>query len=164
MNDFDKQILEEVRQKAMQKELNDNVIYGIQDLELLIERHTQGRYHEVDYKIGFKAKPLYDLVLDKENADNIVYFLFYLLFNFADRAGYTSHAIKKCYGYNILEGCCCGIKIYMNIDDFATINLIEGIVNHNLREEVSQDVLSLIESVRNNGLPYSKDYVEKNIW
>jgi hypothetical protein len=164
MKEADKEILEIVRLRCMQEELNNDVQYSIQDLELLIERHTQNRYHEVDYKILFNTKALFNIVLEKEDADNIVYFLFYLLFNYPDRAAHTAYAIKKCYNYNILEGCYRGIKIYMQSDDFATINLMEGIINNYATEELPQHVLILFESVKLNGLPYSRDYVNKINW
>jgi hypothetical protein len=164
MNDFDKSLLKKVQEKCQLPSVNDEVIYSIQDLELLIERHTQSRYGEKDYKIGFYSKGLFSMVLNNEDADIIVYFLFYLLFNFPDRAGYTAHAIKKCYGYNIIEACTCGIKIYMNKDDFATINLIEALVNNYTLSELPKSVWDIFNSVKNDGLPHSREHLEKMVF
>lgn len=163
MNDQDEAILLDSFKKCMLKEFNEDVIYYIQDLELLIERHTQQRYGEEDYKIGFYSKKLYYYTLRQEEADSIVFFLCFLLFNFPDRAGYTAHAIKKCYGYEILDVCCNGIRIYMNKDDFATINLIEFILNSMQKEEIPEIVWEVFNSVIKNGLPYSIEYLKERI-
>lgn len=160
MND-NKSLLLKVKEKCVMPVLNDEIIYSIQDLELLIERHTQDRYGEEDYKIGFFSKSLFSLELTKEEGDDIVYFLIYLLFNFPDRAGYTAHAIKKCYGYFILEACICGIQIYKDKDDFATINLIEAIVNNWELDKIPEKVWDLFNSVSQNGLPRSVEYLNK---
>lgn len=160
MNDHNPTILLDSFDKCMIRDLSEDVVHCIQDLELLIERHIQQRYEDEDYKTGFHTKSLYYYRVSEEEADRIVHFLVYLLFNFPDRAGYTAHAIKKCYGYDLLEVCCCGIRIYMNQDDFATINLMEFLFNNINREEIFQKVWDIFNEVLQNGLPYSVQYLK----
>jgi hypothetical protein len=148
----------------MIKDFSEEVMYYIKDLELLIERHTQQRYGEEDYLIGFYKKDLFYYTLNKEEADTIVYFLIFLLFNFPDRAGFTAHAIKKCYGYDLLEACCTGINFYMQKDDFATINLIDFILNTIKRDQIPPKVWDIFDTVLHNGLPHTIKFLNKRVF
>jgi hypothetical protein len=164
MKEHNENVLPECFNKCMTAEFSEEVRNHIQDLELLIERHTQQRYGEEDYLIGFYKKDLFTYHLTSEEADSIVYFLTFLLFNFPERAGFTAHAIKKCYGYDLFEACYNGINLYMQKDDFATINLMEFILNNMTRDQIPPKVWDLFNVVLQNGLPYSIKYLNKRVF
>ena len=162
MAENSKQILQAIILASANIQMSELVAYNIQDLEFLIERHTQNRYNEKNYDLIFNSKELSNLVLDSNDADLIVYFLFFLLFNFPDRAGHTSLAIKKCYGYDITTGCCNGIKIYVERDDFTTINLLDAILNQTDTGQIPPSASEYFTLAREKGLPFTKQFLEKH--
>ena len=58
---------------------DDSILDNILDLELLIERHTQNRYHEKDYRLLFSNKKLFYIQLTDQEADQIVISLTYII-------------------------------------------------------------------------------------
>ena len=128
---------------------------AIQDLGLLMERHTQKRYGESNYEILFKNN-LYEVRLTQQQADYIFFFLFYLLLNFPDRSAYVALALTKCYCYDMTEAACQGIELYMKKDDFTCVNLIKAIRNS---RDLDKRTIDLFNIVRSEGLYHSKEYL-----
>lgn len=105
---------------------------ALADLRLIIERFTQNRYDDKEipnYLILFNDKTLIEYRLQDKNLKIIKYFLFFILFNFPDRATLTAKCIKVLFDTSIREGVCRAIEIYMEEDDHTTCELIFAITD-----------------------------------
>ena len=106
--------------------------HALIDLRFIIERCTMNRYGEEEVSDYFKLfydKKLTDYRLKNEDLIFIKYFLFFILFNFPDRAVLIAKCIKLLFDKSIREAICSAIEIYMKIDDHATCELIFAITN-----------------------------------
>lgn len=153
------QILKESMEYCMVLPFSQIVCDSIKDLELLIERHTQDRYFEIEYLSLFTNKKFYDVVLEADEANHIVYFLFFLLLNFPDRSPLTAHAVTKCYNFHILVAVSQGIELYMNKNDITTINLIKHITNSYYLNLLDKNIINIFNNVIKNGMPESKAFL-----
>ena len=102
------------------------------DLKFIIERYTMNRYGDSevkDYLKLFYDKSLVYYKLKKEELTSIKYFLFFILFNFPDRAVLTAKCIKVLFDESVREAICTGIEIYMEREDDVACELIFAITN-----------------------------------
>lgn len=102
------------------------------DLRLIIERFTQNRYEDEEtsnYLLLLNDKSLIDYPLSKEELEIIKYFLFFILFNFPDRAVLIAKCIKVLFDKSIREAVCFALEVYMEKDDHATCELMFAITN-----------------------------------
>lgn len=158
----DSKILELFKRSTAQIS-DETVRLSIQDLELLIERHTKGAYDKNEYSMLFEKEYLNELRLSDEDASQIVYFLFYLLFNFPDeRVAFSAKAISKCYNHNIEDGIINALLIFKDKNDFATVNLLKALLNTRRLNEVKKETQELLKEISKTGLEHSVDYLNSH--
>jgi len=133
------------------------------DLRLIIERHTQNRYSDKEknnYLLLFYDKNLINYRLHAEDLDEIKYFLFFVLFNFPDRAVLVAKCIKVLFDKNIREAICAAIEIYLKKgDDDTTCELIFAITNVGDEKNYlsNKRIIDLFILVSKFGGEYSKE-------
>ena len=157
MNDILDDILIKIQSNQQKKFEN-----ALLDLRLLIERYTQNRYGEDEIKnyiLLFTDRSLINYRLNNEELIQIKYLLFFLLFNFPDRAVLVAKCIKVLFDINVREAICAGIELYMKKDDHATCELIFAITNVG-DEEIyfsNKRIIDLFIEVSKFGGEYSKE-------
>lgn len=139
--------------------------HALSDLRYVIERFTMDRYCEKersDYFDTFYNKELIDYRLDSEKLDLIKHFLFFLLFNFPDRAESVAKCVKVLFDPSIYEAICGAIEFYMEKNDLATYELIFGITNttNNAEYFKNKRVVELFQRIRKSGGKFSSALIE----
>ncbi|OJW36688.1 MAG: hypothetical protein BGO54_12750 [Sphingobacteriales bacterium 46-32] len=139
--------------------------HALSDLRFLIERFTMNRYSErerEDYLDFFYNKNLIDYRLDSEKLDLIKHFLFFLLFNFPDRAESVAKCVKVLFDPSIYEAICSAIEFYMEKNDLATYELIFGITDTTNSAEYFKNkrVVELFQRIRKSGGKFSAALIE----
>lgn len=127
MNPVIKNIIEDA-----QRTDESNFIPALDDLRLVIERNTMNRYGDADkdeYLKLFHNKHLIHHEISENDLVVIKYFLFFLLFNFPDRAVLAAKCIKVLFDESVRSAICAGIETYLKRDDNATCELIFAITN-----------------------------------
>lgn len=97
---------------------------SIKLLGLLLEKHFQKR-DRLEYAVFFeKNSNLLKEKITKDDIDYIVYFLFYLLFNYKTKALSASWSLGKCYGLNsIQQGLINAFSIYSKVNDDISLQI-----------------------------------------
>jgi len=139
--------------------------HALSDLRYVIERFTMDRYSEKernDYFETFYNKELIDYRLDSEKLDLIKHFLFFLLFNFPDRAESVAKCVKVLFDPSIYEAICSAIEFYMEKNDLATYELIFGITDTTNSAEYFKNkrVVELFQRIRKSGGKFSAALIE----
>ena len=157
-----KKILDDIFEMSLSEEQNE-FESALSDLRYIIERHTMNRYSESerkDYITLFSNKNLIDYKLKSSDINLVKYFLFYILFNFSDRAIFAARGIKVLFDKSIWEAICNAINIYLEIDDHTTCELVFGIINLGDSDYFSNEkVINTFKKVIAFGGPFSREAV-----
>lgn len=91
---------------------------ALNDLGLLVERHTQNRYQEKDYLLLFgNNEELFNLYLEDIEVKLITNFFFFHIINYELGQITTAWCLGKCYNQNIYKGMLSLLKVFKYNDE-----------------------------------------------
>lgn len=108
------EIIKKLFSRAVSKN-EDDVMYALTDMGLMIERHTQNRYEQEEYlQLMDNNYELYEYHLVEEDVEQIISFLFYHILNIHIHPVTVVWCLGKCYNRDIKLGMNNLRKLYKN--------------------------------------------------
>jgi hypothetical protein len=133
---------------------------ALNDLGFCIERHKKNKYDDIEYMKYFIDKSYFNLRLSDEDIDLCIYYLFYLLMNYFDRASRVAWCLDKCYDESIIYGLVHAIELYSNYNDDDTVfGLLMAITSVHELKTVDPKIIEILKWVQTKGMKDTNEFL-----